>query len=114
MISKRECKQENPFVNNIPFTAQWRLFKVYGIILHVFIPQKLCRSGRRFGFVWFPDDDDDAKRAVYRLNGFTFHGNRLGVNMARFKGRSSYWRKLRRKVPRGRGGGRNFFPPPEN
>ncbi|MFQ6650349.1 hypothetical protein Gotur_023595, partial [Gossypium turneri] len=69
------------------------------IVLDVFIPQKLSRSGRRFGFVRSADNDD-TKRAICHLNGFTFHGNRLGVNMARFKGRSSYWRKLRCKVPR--------------
>ncbi|KAK5841265.1 hypothetical protein PVK06_010174 [Gossypium arboreum] len=47
----------------------------------------------RFGFVRY-DNYSDASRAISRLNGFVFLGNRIWVKFARFKGRRTIWRRV--------------------
>ncbi|KAL4318899.1 hypothetical protein GQ457_18G023820 [Hibiscus cannabinus] len=37
----------------------------------------------------------DAFRAIERLNGYPLYGSHIAVSLARFNGRSSYWRKVR-------------------
>ncbi|KAK8682959.1 hypothetical protein V6N13_039037 [Hibiscus sabdariffa] len=46
-----------------------------------------------------------ADRALSRLNGFVLYGNRIRVTYAKFKSRSSYWRKV---IP-GRNSGANGY-----
>lgn len=60
----------------------------------VFIPNKEAKErGRKFGFVRF-GLLNEAHRAVKRMNGRWLFGNRLGVNLTGYAGRTSYWRKI--------------------
>ncbi|KAL4380092.1 hypothetical protein GQ457_02G021450 [Hibiscus cannabinus] len=54
--------------------------KTYQVVAYVC--KKLSRGGKRFGFVEF-GSQDDAKRAMERLNGFSTYGFRLTVKAAR-------------------------------
>ncbi|XVF06927.1 hypothetical protein REPUB_Repub06bG0093200 [Reevesia pubescens] len=85
------------FVNNIPKQVHWRwlwrIFSHHGKMVDVFIPKKRSKSGRRYGFVRF-SNRGDAFKVIKRLNGVWLLNAQLGVNIARFKGRSFYWRKV--------------------
>ncbi|XVF18378.1 hypothetical protein REPUB_Repub11eG0016200 [Reevesia pubescens] len=85
------------FVNNIPNQVHWRwlwnIFSNHGDVVDVFIPKKRSKSGRRYGFVRF-SNHPDALKVINRLNGVWLLNSRIGVNFARFKGRTSYWRKV--------------------
>ncbi|KAK8707917.1 hypothetical protein V6N13_058968 [Hibiscus sabdariffa] len=54
-----------------------------------------CR-GMRFGFVRI-NGRVGAERAMERLNGFALYGTKLFVSKARFKPRTSFWRKVRQE-----------------
>ncbi|KAL4384541.1 hypothetical protein GQ457_15G028720 [Hibiscus cannabinus] len=56
----------------------WHLFARHGEVCRAFIARKLSRGGKRFGFVRF-STEEDAKRAMERLDGFTVYGFRLTV-----------------------------------
>ncbi|KAK8701277.1 hypothetical protein V6N13_019667 [Hibiscus sabdariffa] len=56
----------------------------HGDATDTFIPRKLSRGGKRFGFVRLKSRTD-ALRIIERLNGFILYGYRLTVKMARFK-----------------------------
>ncbi|XVE99818.1 hypothetical protein REPUB_Repub03eG0234200 [Reevesia pubescens] len=85
------------FVNNIPQKVHWRwlwrIFSNHAKVADVFIPKKRSRNGSRYGFVRFVSRFD-AYKVVKRLNGTWLLNSRLAVNIARFKGRSEYWRKV--------------------
>ncbi|XVF23290.1 hypothetical protein REPUB_Repub13aG0024100 [Reevesia pubescens] len=85
------------FVNNIPQKVHWRwlwtIFEHYGRVLDVFIPRKRSRLGKRYGFVRFASRPA-ALTAIKSLNGAWLLNSRIGVNIARFRGRTSYWRKI--------------------
>ncbi|GMI72972.1 hypothetical protein HRI_000966500 [Hibiscus trionum] len=86
------------FVNNLSSIVHWsglyQAFGRYGDVVDSFIASKVSASGKRFEFLRF-SNKQDANRAIERLNGFMLYGSRISVNYARFKGRSSYWRKAR-------------------
>ncbi|KAK8696496.1 hypothetical protein V6N13_001635 [Hibiscus sabdariffa] len=65
-----------------------------GMWFDSFIAGKRNRAGKRFGFVRFPNRQD-AERAIERLNGFNLYGSRLSVSVARYRARTTYWRKVR-------------------
>ncbi|KAL4333678.1 hypothetical protein GQ457_07G001200 [Hibiscus cannabinus] len=79
-------KSATLFVENIPWRMQWRglwyMFARHGEVIRTFIAKKLSRGGNRFGFVEF-GCQDDANRAMERLNGFSTYGFRLTVKVAR-------------------------------
>ncbi|OMO62744.1 hypothetical protein COLO4_32924 [Corchorus olitorius] len=85
------------FVNNIPPKVHWRwlteIFQRYGDVMDVFIPQKRRKRDRKFGFVRF-SIMDDARRASSRLNRTWLLDYRIGVNVTRFNGRLTYWRRV--------------------
>ncbi|XVF28563.1 hypothetical protein REPUB_Repub15cG0040600 [Reevesia pubescens] len=85
------------FVNNIPKQVHWRwlwrIFSHHGKVVDVLIPKKRSKSGRRYGFIRF-SNRGDAFKVIKRLNGVWLLNAQLGVNIARFKGRSFYWRKV--------------------
>ncbi|XVF30044.1 hypothetical protein REPUB_Repub16aG0023400 [Reevesia pubescens] len=85
------------FVNNIPPEVNWRwlgqIIQNYGRVADVFIPMKRSAKGRKFGFVRFYRWEE-AIRAVNSLNGVWLLDYRIGVNIARFNSRSSFWRKI--------------------
>ncbi|KAK8703743.1 hypothetical protein V6N13_047389 [Hibiscus sabdariffa] len=86
------------FVSNIPLKLHWsglrQAFGRHGDLVDSYIAGKLDKQGRRFGFVRF-SNEKDALRAVERLNGFKLYGFRLIVQMAKYKARTTYWRKKR-------------------
>ncbi|KAL4303168.1 hypothetical protein GQ457_10G019730 [Hibiscus cannabinus] len=88
------------FVQNLPAKLHWRglrqAFGRHGDVVDSFIAGKMDRAGKRFGFVRF-SNREDAERAIERLNGFRLYGYQLSVSFARFKTRTSYWRKVRTK-----------------
>ncbi|KAK8662392.1 hypothetical protein V6N13_091970 [Hibiscus sabdariffa] len=85
------------YVANIPTTLHWsglrQTFGRHGDVVDSFIARKQNKAGKKFGFVRF-SNKIDAERAIERLNGFKLYGSRLLVSKARFKARSSYWRKI--------------------
>ncbi|KAK8598800.1 hypothetical protein V6N13_076746 [Hibiscus sabdariffa] len=86
------------FVQNLPTTIHWRglwqVFGRHGDVVDSFIASKLDRAGRRFGFVRF-SNRLDANRAIERLDGFRLYGSRISVSVAKYNGRSLFWRKAR-------------------
>ncbi|KAK8648080.1 hypothetical protein V6N13_128842 [Hibiscus sabdariffa] len=86
------------FVGNIPVKLHWsglrQAFGRYEDLVDSYIARKLDKQGRRFGFVRF-SNEKDALRAVERLNGFKLYGFRLILQMAKYKARTTYWRKKR-------------------
>ncbi|KAK8714362.1 hypothetical protein V6N13_149555 [Hibiscus sabdariffa] len=87
------------YVQNLPTQLHWsglrQTFGRHGDVVDSFIAGKKNRAGKRFGFVRFPNIAD-AERAIERLNGFSLYGFSLSVSFARFKTRTSYWRKVSR------------------
>ncbi|XVF04593.1 hypothetical protein REPUB_Repub05bG0097600 [Reevesia pubescens] len=85
------------FVNNIPQKVYWRwlwtIFEHHGKVVDVFIPRKRSGLGKRYGFVRFASCPA-ALTAIRRLNGAWLLNSRIDVNIARFRGRTSYWRKV--------------------
>ncbi|KAL4385330.1 hypothetical protein GQ457_15G029650 [Hibiscus cannabinus] len=73
----------------------WATFGHHGDVIDAFIPTKRSRRGRKFGFVRYASKMD-ADRAIARLNGFRLFGYRIEVSMAKFGGRTSYWRRVNR------------------
>lgn len=56
---------------------------------------KKSKDGKRFGFVRF-SNMMDVRKAISRLNGFVIMGNKLSVDLAKFKGRRQIWNKKSR------------------
>ncbi|KAH1122969.1 hypothetical protein J1N35_006129 [Gossypium stocksii] len=85
------------FVNNIPESMHWKglwtLFSFHGEVMDAFIPVKRNKTGKRFGFVRF-NKEEDAQRAIGRLDGFVLLGKRIWVKMARFSENMKVWRKI--------------------
>ncbi|KAH1083431.1 hypothetical protein J1N35_023192 [Gossypium stocksii] len=77
------------FVNNLPPQIP---FMKYGDAVDAFIPRKRSSKEGNFGYVRFKSISE-AKRVILRLNATWIFGHCLGVNMARFGGRSSHWRR---------------------
>ncbi|KAL4362373.1 hypothetical protein GQ457_04G026450 [Hibiscus cannabinus] len=86
------------FIENIPSRMHWKwlwhLFARHGEVCRAFIARKLSRGGKHFGFVRF-STEEDAKRAMERLVGFTVYGFRLTVEPETQNGmrESSNWTK---------------------
>ncbi|KAK8683777.1 hypothetical protein V6N13_039826 [Hibiscus sabdariffa] len=87
-VQGRENQSVSVFVENIPNAMHWKglwhAFARHGDVTDTFIPRKLSRGGKRFGFVRLKSRTD-AIRIIERLNGFILYGYRLTVKMARFK-----------------------------
>ncbi|XVF32255.1 hypothetical protein REPUB_Repub17cG0065800 [Reevesia pubescens] len=85
------------FVNNIPQKVHWRwlwtIFEHHGRVVDVFIPRKRNGLGKQYGFVHFAFRPA-ALTAIRRLNGAWLLNSKIGVNIARFRSRTSYWRKV--------------------
>ncbi|XVF31073.1 hypothetical protein REPUB_Repub16aG0114000 [Reevesia pubescens] len=85
------------FVNNLPLKAdsRWiaKVFNRFGKVVDVFVPKKRSRWGRKIGFVRF-GSLVEARRAIWNLNGVFFLDYKIGVNLARFNPRNTYWRKV--------------------
>ncbi|MFQ6634349.1 hypothetical protein Gotur_011887 [Gossypium turneri] len=58
-------------------------------VLDAFIPNKRNAANKRFGFIRYAYLAE-ARRAIERMNDFWMYKHRLGVNLARFKCRSSF------------------------
>ncbi|KAK5813390.1 hypothetical protein PVK06_028840 [Gossypium arboreum] len=65
----------------------------HGKVVDAFISEKKSKGGKSFGFVRF-SNFSDAQRAISRLNGFVILGSRIWVNIARYKGRRTIWRRV--------------------
>ncbi|KAK8609773.1 hypothetical protein V6N13_093187 [Hibiscus sabdariffa] len=80
------------FIHNLQEKMQWKglwaTFAHYGEVIDVFKLRKRSRIGKRFGFVRY-SSRVDVDGAISRLNGF-----RISVSYAKFKIRTSYWRKV--------------------
>jgi RNA recognition motif-containing protein len=79
----------NIYVSNIPFKASEdelrELFEEHGEVSSArIIFDKITNRSRGFGFVEMADDDN-AKLAIEKLNGYSFIGKELVVNEARPK-----------------------------
>ncbi|KAK8652820.1 hypothetical protein V6N13_126843 [Hibiscus sabdariffa] len=89
------------FVGNLSPKVHWRflkkLFQRFGRVLDVFIPRKSDVSGSNFGFVRFPSLQE-AENAVFIFDEAWVVDHRIQVNIAKFRCRSSYWRKKQPKV----------------
>ncbi|KAL4387398.1 hypothetical protein GQ457_09G014430 [Hibiscus cannabinus] len=85
------------FIHNLPEKMHWKglwaTFAHHGEVIDAFIPRKRSRNGRKFGFVRY-SSVVDAARAISRLNGFRLYGFRISVSFAKFKVRTSFWRKV--------------------
>ncbi|XVF07750.1 hypothetical protein REPUB_Repub06bG0166600 [Reevesia pubescens] len=90
---RRLNKVTSILIYNIPQQVHWRwlwrIFSKHGKVVDVFIPKKRSGSGMSYGFVCFADHCD-AFKVVKRLNGVYFLNSKIGVNIARFKGRTTY------------------------
>ncbi|KAK8595535.1 hypothetical protein V6N13_016902 [Hibiscus sabdariffa] len=71
----------------------WATFAHHGEVIDAFIPRKHSRNGRKFGFVRY-SSRVDIVRSISRLNGFRLYGFRISVSFAKFKVRTSFWRKV--------------------
>ncbi|MBA0832553.1 hypothetical protein Goarm_016939, partial [Gossypium armourianum] len=58
-------------------------------VLDAFTPNKRNAANKRFGFIRYAYLAE-ARRAIERMNDFWMYKHRLGVNLARFKGRPSF------------------------
>lgn len=88
------------FPDDSKTTALWSMFARFGIVGEVFIPNKLDKGGKRFGFVKFKEVKDPAVLET-RLSNVWFGGSRLKVNLARFNRDSEVLPEVSRE-----GGGR--------
>ncbi|KAK8316495.1 hypothetical protein V6Z11_A13G044800 [Gossypium hirsutum] len=90
-------KVETIFVQNIPMSIDkrwlWKVFHYYGRVCDIFIPQKKDSRRQRFGFFRFRRAGE-ARKAIQRLDGRTLRNYRIHVNMAKYRGRSAYWRNV--------------------
>ncbi|KAK8623628.1 hypothetical protein V6N13_064995 [Hibiscus sabdariffa] len=84
------------FVSNLPtklhWTGLWQTFGRHGDLVDAYIASKKDKQGRRFGFVRC-SNQRDADRAMERLNGFHLYDFKLRVTEARFKTKTTYWRR---------------------
>ncbi|KAE8699498.1 hypothetical protein F3Y22_tig00110577pilonHSYRG00033 [Hibiscus syriacus] len=84
------------FVENLPEKIYWKrfgsLFCSHGQVLDAFIPNKRNSKGVRFGFIRFASIEE-ARRVTSKMNGSYIDGSKIGVFLAKFKPRHSYWRK---------------------
>ncbi|KAK8546838.1 hypothetical protein V6N13_093880 [Hibiscus sabdariffa] len=82
------------YVENILKAMHWKglghVFARYGDVVDVFIARKLSRIGKLFGFVRF-EKQEDANKAIERLNGFVLYGAKLSVSMAKYTGGRPKW-----------------------
>lgn len=67
-------------------------FRYHGGVIDAFIPIKKNKEGKRFRFVRF-NNMTNARRAISRLSGFVIIGNRLSLDLVKFKGRRQIWEK---------------------
>jgi RNA recognition motif-containing protein len=76
------------FFTNIPEEAShsdlWKLFAKFGYVGEVFLPNKLDKFGRRFGFVKYKEVLKVVDLAA-RLENVWFDNVKLKVNLARFR-----------------------------
>ncbi|KAK8693626.1 hypothetical protein V6N13_071201 [Hibiscus sabdariffa] len=88
------------YVQNLPTKLHWsglrQTFGRHGDVVDSFIAGKKNKAGKRFGFVRF-SNRVDAERAIERLDEFNLYGYRLSVSFAKYKTRTSYWRKVTQK-----------------
>ncbi|KAE8716392.1 hypothetical protein F3Y22_tig00110121pilonHSYRG00023 [Hibiscus syriacus] len=89
------------FVENLPEKIHWKRFGSFfcshGRVLDAFIPNKRNAKGVRFGFIRFAAIEE-ARRATSKMNDFYIDGSKIGVSLAKFKPRHSYWRKSSKGV----------------
>jgi hypothetical protein len=71
------------FSEEIKTTVLWSSFARFGNVMEVFIPKKLNKEGRRFGFVKFKDVTNPVALEA-KLAEVWCGGRRLRVNLARF------------------------------
>ncbi|KAK8617135.1 hypothetical protein V6N13_117102 [Hibiscus sabdariffa] len=87
------------FIHNLPEKMHWKglwaTFRDHGDVIDAFIPTKRSRRGRKFGFVRYASKTD-ADREIVRLNDFRLFGYRIEVSIAKFGGKTSYWRRVNR------------------
>jgi hypothetical protein len=76
------------FITNFPAEATtgdlWKLFQNYGRVGEVYIPKKLDKRGRRFGFVKFKEVED-AEMLSDQLRDVWCGSFKLWVNLSRFR-----------------------------
>ncbi|KAK8613156.1 hypothetical protein V6N13_100929 [Hibiscus sabdariffa] len=81
------------FIHNLPEKMQWKglwvTFAHHDEVIDAFIPRKRSENERKFGFVRY-SSRVDAESVISRLNGF-----RISMSFAKFKIRTSFWRKVR-------------------
>ncbi|KAK5845505.1 hypothetical protein PVK06_001696 [Gossypium arboreum] len=84
------------FVNNLLDRKNWRwvrsIFGKYGKVVDVVIPKKRSRTRKKFAFLRFYFKNE-VVRAMRRLNGSLILDKRIGVNLAKFGSRTTYWRR---------------------
>ncbi|GAB2268300.1 hypothetical protein Dimus_003271 [Dionaea muscipula] len=61
-----------------------KLFARYGVVLDAFVPRKLSKAGKRFGFVRF-DCELAAEVAIQKTNGLLIQDKELRVKLAAFE-----------------------------
>jgi RNA recognition motif-containing protein len=76
------------FITNLPDDASigdlWKTFREFGRVGEVYIPKKLDRRGRRFGFVKFKEVED-VEALGDRLKDVWIGPYKLWVNRSRFE-----------------------------
>ncbi|XP_039038606.1 serine/arginine-rich splicing factor SC35-like [Hibiscus syriacus] len=78
---------------NLYWKGLWAIFCSHGNVIDAFIPTKRSKGGAHFGFIRFAMLLE-ARTAVTRLNGVYIYGSRIGVSMAKYNPRQSYWRNV--------------------
>jgi RNA recognition motif-containing protein len=71
------------FPEDCPGTELWKVFKRFGRVKEVFVPNKLDRWGKSFGFVKFLEVSD-VEELGFRLGDVWIGDRKLKVNKARF------------------------------
>jgi hypothetical protein len=90
------------FFTNFPEEVKaidlWPRFAKYGRVGEVFIPAKVDKQGKRFGFVKYRDVSD-AKELLRCISNIWIDSFKLRVNLSKFSRRSDSHGDVRREVP---------------
>lgn len=62
----------------------WKYFKQFGLVLDIFVPQKLSTLGKPFGFVWYKEVKD-VNKLLKDIRSVAIGPDLIFINEAKYK-----------------------------